>query len=151
MKKLRKNLLKDYSYPAKATSDYLKLKKIPYDVTKVKNGHWVKALVTIPNYITKGNWYINGKYTQQELENNNYDMSFDVHPHSLGSFCIGNPEDKSFYTVSYEDYWHFDLEHVMPFNPKNNLHIVFFTNYIEEEEIFLSGNDLLFDFFQKNH
>ena len=77
-------------------------------------------------------------------------MSFDVYPHSNGAFWIGNPDDNSFYAVPWEDYWHFDLENVMPFNPQNKKHVKFFTSYISEEEILLDANhDLLFGFFQK--
>lgn len=143
----KKELIKEFSYSAKSDQKYLKDLNIPYDFNKIKQGHWIKAIVTIPGYITKGKWYINGAYNQEDLELHNYDLS--KYDKEEGGFWIGNPDDGKFYAVSRDEYWHFDLKHVMPFNPKNNKHVLFFTEPRTEDEIYSDTQGGLMDFFQK--
>jgi hypothetical protein len=54
-----------------------------------------------------------------------------------------------FYAVTREEYWHFDLKHVMPFNPKNEKHVLFFTEPRTEAEIYSDTQGGLIDFFKK--
>ena len=125
----------------KSDKKYLDELNIPFDLNKVKQGHWIRAIVTIPDYITEGKWYINGSFNS-----NNYDVSRN---NKENGFWIGNPDDGSFYPVPRDEYWQFDLQHVMPFNPKNKKHILFFTNPIIDEEIFSNTDGGVMDFFKK--
>lgn len=144
----KKELIKHFSYNVKSDKDYLEWSKIPFNLSKVKQGHWVKAIVTIPHYITKGKWYINGKYSQKDLEIHNYDLS--RYDKDDGGFWIGNPDDGLFYAVQNDEYWHFDLNNVMPFNPKNKQHILFFTEPKTFEDCISDTQGGLIDYFAKH-